>query len=223
MSNLCVLGASAVDLTGPIGVGSRTAGFPGVRPVVFLDRDGTINPDKGYLNHPDLMELYPGVAAAIRALQQEGLAAVVVTNQAGVAKGFLSEETLALIHRRMEELLATKGVGLDGLYYCPHHPAAADARYRKKCDSRKPSTGMARRAAEELGLDLSRSYMVGDKRTDVEFGRNIGAATVLVLTGYGLGEWEYNRDSFPPPDHVAPTLAEAVDWIIRHYGNHPKQ
>ncbi len=194
-----------------------------MKPVVFLDRDGTINPDKGYLNHPDLMELYPGAAAAIRALQQEGLAAVVVTNQAGVAKGFLSEETLALIHARMEELLAREGVGLDGLYYCPHHPAAADARYRKKCDLRKPSTGMARKAADELGLDLSHSYMVGDKRTDVEFGRNIGATTVLVLTGYGLGEWEYNRDGFPPPDHVAPTLTEAVDWIIRHYRNHPKQ
>jgi D-glycero-D-manno-heptose 1,7-bisphosphate phosphatase len=185
--------------------------------VVFLDRDGTINPDKGYMNHPDLMELYPGAAAAIRRLQEAGLAVAVTTNQAGIAKGFLTEDTLEHIHARLEELLSLEGVRLDGLYYCPHSPQDGNPPYRRECDCRKPATGMAHEAAADLGLDLSRSYVVGDKRTDVEFGRNLGAVTVLVLTGYGLGEWDFNRDTFPPPDHVAQDLAAAADWIIEHF------
>jgi D-glycero-D-manno-heptose 1,7-bisphosphate phosphatase len=191
-----------------------------MRPVVFLDRDGTINPDKGYLNHPDLLELYPGSAAAIRAMQDEGLAVVVITNQAGIAKGFLSEDTLRRIHRRMADLLAQEGVTMDGLYYCPHSAEHGEPPYRRDCDCRKPAIGMATRAAEELGLDLSRSYMVGDKRSDVEFGRNVGATTVLVLTGYGLGEWELNRDAFRAPDFVARDLTHAADWIIQHHRAH---
>ncbi len=188
-----------------------------LRPVVFLDRDGTINPDKGYLNHPDLMELYPGAGRAIGLLQEAGLAVVVTTNQAGIAKGFLSEEILRQIHARMDELLAAEGVGVDGLYYCPHSPREGNPPYRRQCDCRKPEVGMAERAAADLGLDLSRSYVVGDKRTDVEFARNVGAASILVLTGYGLGEWEFNRNAFPTPDHVAPTIAEASTWIVEHH------
>ncbi len=192
-----------------------------MRPVVFLDRDGTINPDKGYMNHPDLMELYPGAADAIRRMQEAGLAVVITTNQAGIAKGFLTEDTLAHIHARLGELLAVEGVRLDGLYYCPHSPADGNPPYRQECDCRKPATGMAEKAAADLGLDLSRSYVVGDKRTDVEFGRNVGAATVLVLTGYGLGEWDFNRDAFPAPNHVARDLAAAADWITEHFRARP--
>jgi D-glycero-D-manno-heptose 1,7-bisphosphate phosphatase len=188
-----------------------------MRSAVFLDRDGTINPDKGYMNHPDLMELYPGAATAIRLMQEAGLAVVVTTNQAGIAKGFLTEDTLGRIHARMEQLLTAEGARLDGLYYCPHSPRDGNPPYRQECDCRKPSVGMAERAAADLGLDLSRSYVVGDKRTDVEFGRNAGAITVLVLTGYGRGEWEFNRGTFPPPDHVAQDLTAAADWIIEHF------
>jgi len=140
---------------------------------------------------------------------------VVVTNQAGIARGYFSEEVLAAVHATLVSQLKDEGAYLDGIYACTHHPTAGEPPYRMVCDCRKPRPGLLLRAAVELGLDLSRSTLVGDRASDVVAGRAAGTRSVLVLTGYGLGEWEYQRDSFPvKPDHVAEDLLDAVDWVL---------
>lgn len=183
------------------------------RPAVFIDRDGTINRQVGYLNHPSRLRLLPGSAGAIRALNLRGIPAVVVTNQSGVARGMFPEEAVIETHRLLERRLAARGAKLDGIYYCPHHPTAGAAPVRCRC--RKPAAGLVRRAARELGLDVTRSYMVGDTPADIRLGKKVGARSILVLTGYGRGEYEYNRSKWKAaPDHVCGNLAEAVRWII---------
>ena len=191
-----------------------------LRPAVFMDRDGCLTEEVGYVNHPSRIHLLPRSAAAIRRLNQAGIAAVMATNQAGVARGYFSEETLHAANRRMVGELEAGGARLDGLYVCMHHPGEGRPPYRADCDCRKPRPGLLTRAAAELGLDLRASVMVGDKLSDVAAGHAAGAAGVLVLTGYGLGEWE----SRPPggeikPDHVAPDLLDAVDWALARVGD----
>jgi D-glycero-D-manno-heptose 1,7-bisphosphate phosphatase len=140
---------------------------------------------------------------------------VVVTNQAGIARGYFSEDVLAAVHATLVSQLKDEGAYLDGNYVCTHHPTAGELPYRMVCDCRKPRPGLLLRAASELGLDLSRSTLVGDRASDLVAGRAAGARSVLVLTGYGLGEWEYQRDSFPvKPDHVAEDLLDAVEWVL---------
>jgi len=183
---------------------------------VFLDRDGTLNEEVGYVNHLDRFVLLPRVAQAIRLLNEHGFKAVVVTNQSGVARGYFSESLLHLVHQRMENLLNQEGAHLDGIYYCPHHPDAGAPPYRQKCRCRKPDTGLVETAVKELDLDCSKSYVIGDRGAEIEFARRIGAKGILVLTGYGKGEWEYCRDQWiVKPDHVAPDLYEAVQWILK--------
>ncbi len=182
---------------------------------VFLDRDGTINEEVGYVNHLDRFRLLPRAGEAIRLLNQNGIKAVVVTNQAGVARGYFPESLIHLVHRKMEDHLSKEGAHLDGIYYCPHHPDAGEPPYRQKCRCRKPETGLIEEAVKDLGIDCSKSYMIGDRGADVEFGRRIVAKTVLVLTGYGKGEWEYFGDQWKSkPDYVAQDLFEAVQWIL---------
>lgn len=174
---------------------------------LFLDRDGTINIEEGYLSDPDRLELIPGSAEAIREANEAGLRVFVVTNQSGVARGLHSEADILAVHRRLEELLAAQGARLDALYYCPHHPDAGSPPYRKVCTCRKPKTGMVEQAAKRFGIDLASSFLVGDKCIDIETGKNAGCGTVLVLTGYGRtshGQCE--------PDHVADDLLSA--WRI---------
>jgi D-glycero-D-manno-heptose 1,7-bisphosphate phosphatase len=140
---------------------------------------------------------------------------VVVTNQAGIARGYFSEEVLQAVNDALTTELRRAGARLDGLYVCVHHPSEGEPPYRAQCECRKPRPGLLHRAAAELGLDLGRSTMVGDKPSDLVPGRAVGAAAVLVLTGYGRGEWEYRRAYFPvEPDHVATDLLEAVDWAL---------
>jgi D-glycero-D-manno-heptose 1,7-bisphosphate phosphatase len=185
------------------------------RPAVFIDRDGTLTEEVGYVNHPARLRLLPRAAEAIRRLNAAGVAAVVATNQAGVARGYFSEDVLHAVNDALRAQLAQAGARLDGLYACLHHPSEGGVPYRAQCDCRKPKPGLLLRAAAELGLDLRRSTMVGDKASDLVPGRAVGAAAVLVLTGYGLGEWEYRRKHFEvEPDHVAGDLLDAVDWAL---------
>ena len=185
------------------------------RPAVFLDRDGTINEQMGYVNHLSRFHLLPGAARAIRGLNEAGLAVVVVTNQSGLARGYFPESLLDHVHAELHRLLAREGAHLDGLYICPHHPEAREERFRLDCDCRKPRTGLLERAAAELGLDLGRSYMVGDRWSDLRCGAAVGASTILVLTGYGLGDAAYVGPGQPvQPDHVAEDLLAAAEWII---------
>jgi D-glycero-D-manno-heptose 1,7-bisphosphate phosphatase len=185
------------------------------RPAVFIDRDGTLTEEVGYVNHPSRLRLLPRSAEAIRRLNAAGVAAVVVTNQAGIARGYFSADVLQAVHERLDAELRREGAKLDGLYTCTHHPGEGAPPFRAVCDCRKPKPGLLHQAARELDLDLARSTMVGDKASDLVPGRAVGAAAVLVLTGYGLGEWEYGRGRFEvQPDHVAGDLLDAVDWAL---------
>lgn len=187
-----------------------------LRPAVFLDRDGTINEQMGYINHISRFQLLPGVAEAIRRLNEANIPVVVVTNQSGLARGYFPEELLSAVHEKMELLLAEHGAHVDGIYICPHHPEAKKEKYRLACNCRKPKTGLLLQAAEELGLDLGRSFVVGDRWSDLKTAAGCGATSVLVLTGYGRGDAQY----IGPGQEVQPTfvgldLAEAVQWILR--------
>jgi D-glycero-D-manno-heptose 1,7-bisphosphate phosphatase len=143
------------------------------------------------------------------------VAAVVVTNQAGIARGYFSEEVLDAVNRTLVSRLRDAGAHLDGLYVCPHHPSEGAPPWRADCECRKPKPGLLLRAAGELGLDLRASTVVSDKASDLAVAPAVGARAVLVLTGYGLGEWEYRQASFPvTPDHVAGDLLDAVDWVL---------
>jgi D-glycero-D-manno-heptose 1,7-bisphosphate phosphatase len=189
-----------------------------VRPAVFADRDGTLTEEVGYVNHPGRLRLLPRSAEAIRRLNQAGVAAVVVTNQAGIARGYFSEEVLHAVNRTLVSRLREAGAELDGLYVCPHHPTEGVPPWRTDCDCRKPKPGLLLRAAEELGLDLHASTFISDKASDLAVAPAVGARAVLVLTGYGLGEWEYRRETFPvKPDHVAGDLLDAVEWVLSEH------
>ena len=180
---------------------------------VFLDRDGTINEEMGYINHLERFVLLPGTAAAIRRINQSGMKAVVVTNQSGAARGYFPVELIDQVHQKMHGLLQEEGVYLDGIYTCVHAPSGEGE--GGGCDCRKPKIGLMRQAAEELQLDLHSSYVVGDRFKDVEMARNGGAKAVLVLTGYGKGELEFlGSTSRVKPDFVAEDLSGAVDWIL---------
>jgi len=185
------------------------------RPAVFMDRDGCLIEEVGYLNHPSRVRILPRSAAAVSRLNAAGIPALMATNQAGIARGYFSAETLAEINAEVVRQLEREGARLDGLYVCTHHPTAGSPPYRQLCECRKPKPGLLHRAARELGLDLSRSVMVGDKPSDVEAGQAAGGAGVLVLTGYGRGEWEYLRHAWTvKPDHVAEDLLDAVVWSL---------
>jgi D-glycero-D-manno-heptose 1,7-bisphosphate phosphatase len=168
---------------------------------VILDRDGTIIDECSYLSDPDQVTLISGAAEALRKLKGMGLGLAVVTNQSAVGRGLLNENRLKEIHHRLAEILKSEGVQLDGLYYCPHKPEDG-------CWCRKPSIGLMKMAAEELNFDLSSSFVVGDKASDIEMGRRAGAITFRVRTGYGA-----QVDPATAPDHVVADLAEAAEKI----------
>jgi D-glycero-D-manno-heptose 1,7-bisphosphate phosphatase len=183
---------------------------------VFLDRDGTINVDVGYPSRYDQITIYPYSFEALRKINAAGFLAVVVTNQSGIGRGFLTEDDLRDIHARMAEDFLARGARLDAFYYCPHYNLSEIPLYRLDCPCRKPKPEMARRAAADLGLDLSRSYMIGDKVEDVEFGLAAGASPILVRTGYGASAEIKLVERAITPAAVAGTLLEAVDWILEH-------
>ncbi len=185
------------------------------RPAIFLDRDGTVSEEVGYVNHVDRLRLLARTAEAIRRINESDYLAVLVTNQAGVARGYFREEMVRRVHRRLEELLAQEGAHLDAIYYCPHHPTAGEPPYRKDCSCRKPRPGMIEAAEKDLEIDVSRSFMVGDKHSDIVFAHSVGMKGVLVKTGYGLGEIEgWSADWTQQPDEISDDLLDAVDWIL---------
>jgi len=178
------------------------------RPVVFLDRDGTVNEEVGYLNHLSRLRLIPGAALAIRLLREAGFAVVILTNQSGPARGYFPETLVQEVHAELRRRLAAEGAELDGIYTCLHHPEAG-------CPCRKPRPGLALQAARELGLDLSQAFVVGDRWVDLALARNLGARAVLVLTGYGKGELEYVLPRLGlEPDLVAEDLLAAARLIL---------
>ena len=185
------------------------------RIAVFLDRDGTISEEVDYLDNPDMLRLIPRAAEAIRLINESGLLAVVVTNQSGVARGYFTEPVLKDVHNRMELLLKAEGAHVDKIYYCPHHPEVGLPEYLLDCECRKPMTGMIDAAAKDLNIDVSCSYVVGDKIIDIELANKAGARGILVMTGYGREELKsLSSERKVWPDHIADDLCEAVKWIL---------
>ena len=180
---------------------------------MFLDRDGTIIENVGYLRRLDQIALFPWTAGSIRALNRAGLPVVVTTNQAGVAQGFLTEAFIDETHRAISARLQAGGARIDAYYYCPHHPRGTVEAYATRCDCRKPATGLIDRAARDLGLDPTRSFVVGDKWLDVGAARAAGARSILVRTGLGAVE-----EARPQPnltaDAIVDNLAAASSWIL---------
>jgi D-glycero-D-manno-heptose 1,7-bisphosphate phosphatase len=183
---------------------------------VFLDRDGTVNEEVGYLRDLADLRLIRGAGEAIRRLNDAGLKVVLVTNQSGVARGYFPESLVHEAHARLEQMLRIEGARIDAIYYCPHHPTAGKSSYTMVCDCRKPGTGLIDRAARDLAIDVKQSYVVGDKWSDVELGQRAGAHSILVRTGFASDDPGNIR---PPhisdPDLIAHTITEAADWIIQ--------
>ncbi|CAG0988567.1 D-glycero-D-manno-heptose 1,7-bisphosphate phosphatase [Geobacteraceae bacterium] len=182
------------------------------RTAVFLDRDGTINVEKEYLHRAEEFEFVPGASEAIRLLKEAGFLVVVVTNQSGVARGYYDEAAVHRLHRFVDQELATVGASVDAYYLCPHHPHHGIGPYRTECACRKPLPGMLLSAAADLGIDLSRSWIVGDKAADVEAGLAAGCRTILVRTGYGAAE----EHLVPPDVTVCDDIFAAARAIITH-------
>lgn len=182
---------------------------------VFLDRDGTVNEEVGYLNHVDRCRLLPRAAEAIRLLNDAGLVTILVSNQSGVARGYFQERLVQEVHAKLERMLSAEGARLDAIYYCPHHPDIGPPGLKRECDCRKPRIGMLLRGAEKFDIDLACSYIVGDKLSDVACGQEAGALGILVHTGYGRGELEnHPRRGDVIPDHQASDLIDAAAWIV---------
>ncbi|MDZ4164700.1 MAG: D-glycero-beta-D-manno-heptose 1,7-bisphosphate 7-phosphatase [Smithellaceae bacterium] len=179
-------------------------------PAVFLDRDGTINEEVGYLDRLDKLKLLPNAPQAIRLINQMGFKTIVVTNQSGVARGLYEETLVDEVHRRINETLKDTGAVIDGFYYCPHHPEEGRLPYRKVCSCRKPAAGMLFRAAREFNVDLGKSYMIGDTARDMEAAAAVGVKGILVKTGYGLD----NLDGPVAPVYIAEDILAAVQWIM---------
>jgi D-glycero-D-manno-heptose 1,7-bisphosphate phosphatase len=185
------------------------------RAAVFLDRDGTLNHERGYIDRLEMLELFPWAADSVRLLQRGGFATVVITNQAAVGRGLIDEPFLASVHGRMSDMLARGSASIDRYYHCPHLPDADLAEFRAVCECRKPRPGMILRACQDLDIDPSRSFMVGDRWLDVQCGASAGVRTVLLRTGHGARE----ADAAPEgvrADAILNNLMEAAGWILRN-------
>jgi D-glycero-D-manno-heptose 1,7-bisphosphate phosphatase len=181
---------------------------------VFLDRDGTLIEERGYVDRLDLLETFPWTADAVRLLNRAGFATVVVTNQAAIGRGLIDEPFLADVHRTLDERLAAGEARIDRYYFCPHHPDAVRPEYRQVCRCRKPGPGLIEQAVREMALDPSRSFMVGDRWIDVRAGRDAGVRPLLVRTGHGAHEARSAPEDVSA-DAILNNLMEAVGWILR--------
>jgi D-glycero-D-manno-heptose 1,7-bisphosphate phosphatase len=182
---------------------------------VFVDRDGTLIEEVGYLDRVDRVVLYPWTTDALRALNRAGLTVVLVSNQSGIARGFFDEAVVNDVHRHIAELLAAGGACIDAYYYCPHHPDGSVPGFAIACECRKPKRGLVDRAVRDLGIDPARSFVVGDRWLDVGLARTVGGRGVLVRTGYGSTE-EHRAPAGLIADAIVDNLAGAASWILRH-------
>jgi D-glycero-D-manno-heptose 1,7-bisphosphate phosphatase len=182
---------------------------------IFLDRDGTVNFEVEYLSSVSDLKLIPGSSTAIKEANQLGWKVFIITNQSGVARGIISEIDLEKIHQILQATLAQDGASLDAIYYCPHHPEIGESHYRKECDCRKPKAGMIDRAAKEFKIDLTKSFVIGDKMIDIQTGNNCGAKSILVLTGYGKEELKLCQQQNVKIDFIADNLYDAIQFIKR--------
>ncbi|MGH9939680.1 MAG: D-glycero-alpha-D-manno-heptose-1,7-bisphosphate 7-phosphatase, partial [Blastocatellia bacterium] len=182
---------------------------------IFLDRDGTLNEEAGYIADLAQFRLFDFTAEAVRLVNKAGWRAIVLTNQSGVARGCFTEDFLLEIHTLMEESLRLQGARIDAIYYCAHHPDYGSPPYRLDCDCRKPKPGLIERAVRDFDLDPAECFVVGDRYRDIEMSHAAGGRGVMVMTGYGLEEYETRRRDWQrQPDHVAGNLLEAVKWIL---------
>jgi len=189
------------------------------RPAILMDRDGTLSHEIGYVNHASRFRLFSYAVDAVRLINRSGYLAVLVTNQAGVARGYFPETVIHEVHAGLQAALQAGGARLDGLYVCMHHPSVGEPPYRQDCDCRKPRPGLLLRAQRELDADLKRSWVIGDRHGDLQVAWNVGARAALVKSGYGLGEWSYHMPKWPrQPDLVAEHLLEAVERIVSESG-----
>jgi len=186
----------------------------GTRPAVFLDRDGTLIEDVGYLDALSRISVFPWTIDALRALNRAGLPVVVVTNQSGIARKYFSEAFVQETHRRISARLEAGGARVDAYYYCPHHPDGSIPALARRCDCRKPGSGMIDQAVRDLGIDPAQSFVVGDKWLDVGLAQRVGARSVLVRTGTGAAEERRPVDGVVA-DAVVDNLAAAASWILR--------
>jgi D-glycero-D-manno-heptose 1,7-bisphosphate phosphatase len=178
------------------------------KPAVFIDRDGTINEQMGYVNHISRFVVLPGTAEAIRLLNGRRYWVIILSNQSGVGRGYFPEELVEAVHGHLKAVLEAESAVIDGIFYCPHHPGA-------RCDCRKPDVGMIRQACEQFDIDLASSYVVGDRATDLEMAQRFGLKGILVTTGYGRGEIDYVLPrSMVHPAHIAKDLLDAARWIV---------
>jgi D-glycero-D-manno-heptose 1,7-bisphosphate phosphatase len=183
-----------------------------LRRAVFLDRDGTIGEELGYVNHIDRFQIFPYAAEAIRQLNLAEIPVIVVTNQSGIARNIFPESLVHEVHKKMVAELAAGGAWIDAIYFCPHKSEDA-------CECRKPNPGLLERAAREHSLDLGSSWVVGDRYADLEMGNAAGTRGILVMTGYGRGEYELHRSIWPrQPDALAENLRDAVRNILQNGG-----
>jgi D-glycero-D-manno-heptose 1,7-bisphosphate phosphatase len=187
------------------------------RPAVFVDRDGTINEQMGYINHLSRFKILPRVVQAVKMLNRHGFLVLVVTNQSGVARGYHPLDLVKTLHHLLVTQIREKNGHIDGIFFCPHHPAGSVPEFSHNCDCRKPKTGLIEQACKSFEIDLSRSFLVGDMCTDMEMAQRAGVPGVLVKTGYGLGEIEYVLPrKTARPAQIAEDLLDAVRWILDH-------
>jgi D-glycero-D-manno-heptose 1,7-bisphosphate phosphatase len=180
---------------------------------VFLDRDGTIIEDTGYVSSPEQVKFLPGAIEAIKMLSDAGYKIIIISNQSGVARGLITEDMLQTIDKLIHRTILNGGAHVDGSYYCPHHPEHGVYPYRQACECRKPHTGLIKKAVKEHNLDLARSLMVGDHATDIETAERAGIKSVFVMTGHGEEE---KKSLKYQPEHFAPDLLAAAKWITSH-------
>jgi D-glycero-D-manno-heptose 1,7-bisphosphate phosphatase len=170
---------------------------------IFLDRDGTINEEMGYINHPDRFIIFPFVAESIKIFNKLGLKVIVVTNQSGVARGYFKESLVKELHEGLQKKMNNEGAKIDAIYYCPHHPKEGQGKYKFDCTCRKPKPGMILKAIEEQEIDINNSYMIGDRYKDILFAKNLNIKSGFVLTGYGRGEYTFDKDEWEyKPDFI---------------------
>ena len=187
------------------------------RPAVFLDRDGTINEQMGYINHVSRFVILPGVAEAIRLLNENNYLVIVISNQSGVARGYFPLELVEKVHNKMLSSLEKRGAIIDGVFFCPHYKKGELPEYSFDCDCRKPKTGLIDQARAKFDIDIEHSYVVGDYHKDIELAHNADLKGILLKTGYGLGEIEYILPKgHVRPEYIAEDLKEAVQFILKN-------